>query len=311
MNVKSAEIFVIINPNAGNGKAARIWPFIRKKMELNGWRFEAQFTRQPMEALSLTREKLKKGFDLLVAVGGDGTVNEIVNGFFEEDGFPVNDDAALGIISVGTGQDLIKTLSGKFPYEKQIQKMTDGKIKRVDLGIASFVDHAQKKIERRFINIADMGIGGEVADRVNRTTKFFGGFVSFLYSSVMTILSFAPKKVKLYLDEKELDEQKIVGAAISNGKYFGGGMCVAPDAEIDDGRFDVVVIKELETYDLIRTMPLIYSGKHILHEKVEVHRAQEVRALSDEKVFLDIDGEQTGTLPAKFRICPSALNVLL
>ncbi len=192
-----------------------------------------------------------------------------------------------------------------------IDAVSQGRTKKMDVGLAVFQGHDGKKTKRYFINIADMGIGGETVARVNRTTKAFGGFVSFLWGTLATLVTYRPKKMVYSIDGKE-KEEVVTMIVVANGRFFGGGMHIAPTAMPDDGLFDVVVIREAGLLDFLKYGSYIYKGEKIDAEgRVEYLRAKKVEGRCDDLVYIDVDGEQPGVLPASFEIIPSAINFVV
>jgi YegS/Rv2252/BmrU family lipid kinase len=245
---------------------------------------------------------------MVVAVGGDGTVNEVVNGFFEA-GTPVNPDAVLGVISRGTGSDFIKTMNLPKEIEGAARALRGRAVKRCDAGRFTSRGPNGKETERYFVNIADFGVGGEAIVRVNNTSKAFGGFLSFLYGTLKTLWVYKGKKVKFTIDDNSQIEQIINTVVVANGQYFGGGMQVAPEAKADDGLFDIIILDDLSFIESLLNIPKLYKGTHIHNPKVRCLRGKTLVAESDEDVLIDVEGEQGGRLPAKFEIIPSSINV--
>jgi YegS/Rv2252/BmrU family lipid kinase len=258
--------------------------------------------------MELTRVALREGFEMIVAVGGDGTLNEVVNGFFEA-GSPVNPDAVLGTICRGTGSDFIKTLGISKNIEAAARQLRGRSVRQCDVGRFTSRDGNGDEIERYFINIADFGIGGEAVARVNNTTKAFGGFISFLYGTLKTLVFYKGKIVKLKIDDYYEAERKINNIVVANGRYFGGGMQIAPRAEVDDGLFDILVIDDMNLMESVLNISRLYKGAHIDHPKVEYFRGKRVVAESAEDVLIDVEGEDGGRLPATFDIIPGAIKV--
>lgn len=300
--------FVIVNPNSANRRTGKIWEYIKKELEKNIGKFDFKFTTAPFDATLISRDAVKSGYEMIVAVGGDGTVNEVVNGFFENDKI-INSEITLGIISRGTGSDLIKTLGISKEISQAVEKLKGRNVERCDLGKINFVDKDDKEVTRYFINIADFGMGGETVDRVNKTTKFFGGFISFLWGTLITSIKYKNKMASLNIDDKIKFEGKIKNIAIANGRFFGGGMEIAPTAKMDDGFFEVVIISDISYFKGLRIMQKIYKGELIENEKVKYLKGKIISATSSEVVLIDVDGEQPGKLPAKFEILKSMINV--
>lgn len=298
----------VVNPNSANGATAKLWPKIEDEIAKYVRNFEYVFTAHQGHAIELTRAGLKEGFEMIVVVGGDGTNNEVVNGFFEN-GELINPDAVFAHITQGTGGDLRKTTGIPKDYRQAAAVLAGDKTKPIDVGHMTLVDHEGNEVGRYFINIASFGIGGDVDDRVNRSSKRFGGFVSFAWASFASILTYRNKAVHLTIDGAEIGDVKIFNCAVSNGQFFGGGMHVAPDAKIDDGMFDIILLGDFGHIETLLQMSKIYSGGHIGHSKVECFKGKVVEATSDEEVLVDVDGEQPGKLPAKFTIKPGILKL--
>jgi len=302
------EVAAIVNPKSAGGNTAKLWPSIKAELEKSVGEFSTTFTTAPNQAPELSRRALKDGAKLVISVGGDGTANEVVNGFFEDEA-PVNPDAEFAVISMGTGSDLIKTLGIPKPFAEAAKVIASGTTRTIDVGLMTLFDHDGNEVPRYFVNIASFGIGGEVDERVNRSKKRLGGFLSFLLASTAALMTYKHKPVEIQLDDMPVIKQRILLCAVANGRFFGGGMMIAPNAEIDDGLFDVVIIGESSKLQLFRRMPKIYSGAHLSNPGVEVYRAKRVVARSPERVLLDVDGEQPGKIDSTFEIVPSALRV--
>lgn len=304
------KVRAIVNPRSANGRTGKRWHVYEDILRRVFARFDFVFTSAPMDAVSLVRNAIREGIDLIISVGGDGTLNEVVNGFFEG-GKLISNSVKLGVISTGTGADFIKTI--KFPKDineiaERFQRM---QTRRCDAGVIYFKDHSGEDALRYFINIADFGIGGETVDRVNRTTKAFGGFLSFLWGSAVTVLKYRNKRIRLKIDGADYGEMVCNSVVVANGRFFGGGMMIAPRAKIDDGLFDIVIAGDISKIDFLKYGPKIYKGEHINLPDVKYLRGRVVEATSNERVLLDVDGEQPGVLPARIELIPSAINVVV
>lgn len=300
--------FVVVNPNSANGQTRRVWNEIEEKIKNSIGDFNWQFTTKMGEATDITRDAIEKGYDFIVAVGGDGTNNEVINGFFDGEK-QLNPDCGFGFICRGTGGDFRKTFSWSTDLDEAIERLSTGEYKRIDLGRFSYFNHNNEKCMKYFINITSFGIGGMVDYYVNNTSKALGGKLSFMMGSLRALLAYKNKKVRLKIDEQFDDELLINSVAISNGKYFGGGMMMGPDAEVDDGLFDVVIMGDLSKREVVLLSGDIYKGTHIEHPKVKTFKAKKIVAESNEEVLIDMDGEQPGKLPCVFEIVPKCLNL--
>jgi YegS/Rv2252/BmrU family lipid kinase len=304
------KVKAIVNSRSANGRTAKRWKEYEGILKRLFLHLDVDFTRSPMDAVGLTKGAINEGYELIISVGGDGTLNEVVNGFFEN-GEPLSRSVKLGVISTGTGADFIKTL--KFPkdIDEIAERFKKLETRRCDVGVIRFKDHSGRDALRYFINIADFGIGGETVARVNRTTKAFGGFLSFLWGSAVTVLKYRNKRVRLIIDGADRGDMVCNSVVVANGRYFGGGMMIAPRAKIDDGLFDIVIAGDISKIDFLKYGPKIYKGEHINLPHVQYLRGRVIEATSDERVLLDVDGEQPGTLPAHFELIPSAINVVV
>jgi YegS/Rv2252/BmrU family lipid kinase len=300
--------FAIVNPASDNGATAKRWRRILTALEEKVSGLEWRFTEGPGHGTQIAREALHAGATTIVSVGGDGTNNEVVNGFFQ-DGRAINENAVFCMLPSGTACDFAKVLSIPRNIETATDVLVNGRPTECDLGKASFRSHDGNTVERYFLNVADIGIGGETVARVNRTTKAFGPLVSYLYSFLVTLVRYKNKPVQLTLDDKDLGNRIIRAIAISNGKCCGGGIQVAPEALVDDGLFDVFVVGNIGYLDTLRHFPKLYAGKPILHREVSMMRGKYVSATSSEKVLIDFDGEQPGTLPATFEMIPGGIKI--
>jgi len=299
---------VIVNPNSANGNTAKQWPGIRDLIRTVLPEFASEMTSAPGDASEIARRAIKDGYEMVVSLGGDGTNNEVVNGFFEG-GEPINSEAVLGVISRGTGSDLIKTLGIPKDPQEAVKRLAGRSSAPCDVGHLTLVDHAGQNVDRYFINIASFGIGGDIDRRVNNTSKALGGFVSFLWGSVVSIFAYSNREVEISIDGKSIGTRKIFSCAVANGQYFGGGMWVAPEAKMDDGLFDIVLMGDLGLMETLTQMSSIYKGKHLEHPKIEAFRGKRVEATSSEEVLLDVDGEQPGGIPSIFEILPGAIRI--
>jgi YegS/Rv2252/BmrU family lipid kinase len=307
--MSSSDVAFIVNPAAGNGSTESVWPAIEAiARDLLG-HFETYVTTGPGTAVSLTRKAVSKRARLLVCVGGDGTLNEVINGLMETED-TARSDLILGVVPNGTGCDFIKTVQIPTDIKEAIDLIATAQYKTIDLGRLFYLDHQGRENCRYFHNIASFGLGGEVVKRVNRATKMFGPFFSFLWSTLVSIFLYGKKKIHLRVGDDFNSNCIIWNVAVANGQYHGGGMWVAPDAVVDDGLFDVTVIGDLGLFEVFLNLPKLYNGKIKEVDKVIALSGEKVEALADQKVLLDVDGEQLGTLPVTLDIQPGALNII-
>jgi len=308
-------LYIIINPKAGNGKTKKRWhKTIEPHLKARKLEFDHIFTEYPNHATELARDAIKNGEKFIVAVGGDGTYNEVANGFYEPDVFkPINTDCIFGVISSGTGSDFIKTANIQKEIEPSIDILEHGRIQKQDVGIAKFTDLEGNPGSRLFINVADTGLGGDVVDRVNRTTKALGGKMSFLIGSIRGIMHHNKTQTRMILDDNE-ENSYIYDANMTTiciGKYFGGGMMISPNSDPTNGKFSVITLQDASRWKLLRSIGKIYDGSHLKMPEVKEHDlCTKVKLISEDPVFLDLDGEQVGNgTEYEFEIIAGGLSV--
>ncbi len=310
-------VAAVVNPRSGGGRTGRAWRVISQTIEKELGPVRTHFTATPstphfLPAAELTSRALKAGAQLVIAVGGDGTIDEVVNGFFE-DGAPINPEAHLAILNAGTGGDFRRTFDMPEETAEGVKRIASGDTRRIDIGKLTFIAEDGQETTRYFNNIASFGLSGETVRAVNNATwqKSFGGNFAFTWATLMTAWRHKPRPVKIETDEGFETVANIGLAAVANGRYFGSGLKVAPDAEPDDGLFDLVIMRDLGFMDLLTGGGDLREGKHVNGPKVEVVRARSVTAtpLGTEPVLIDVDGEGPGRLPARFEILPGALTL--
>lgn len=323
--------FIVANPKAGAGQVEQEWTRIERLLKAQLSEFDFAFTQGPGHGTVLTREALRAGWEMIVAIGGDGTFNEIANGFFEkpdaeakferaEDGFvrrlddalePILEGAVLGLVPMGTGGDFRRSVGLMGGLEENIARLGGGETRDCDVGQLTFIDHDGKLASRFFINIASAGMGGEVDRVANNMWKGFGGGVSFRIASTRAFMTWKNRQMVVRLDDLDEVTDHFFNVVVANGEYFGGGMWVAPGAKLDDGSFQVVLLGNLSKWHQATLITKIYKGDHLTLPGVSRRTASQVsvRALDAAPVLLDVDGEQPGRLPALFNNHPRALRL--
>jgi diacylglycerol kinase (ATP) len=304
--LKNDSWFAVVNPESANGSTRKRWPEYLIRLREEGYLIDYAYTTEPRDATRVTQRSLKKGYTHIIAVGGDGTMNEVVNGFFSN-GQLINPEAELALFSHGTGGDLIRTLQVSRGIESFLDILRRGHKRLIDVGEVFFQNEYQEQNHRYFLNVADVGLGGETVARVNKQSKLLGGKLSFLIGSVLSILRYRNKVMCCKIDGEMIFEGRINSIMVANGRYIGGGMMIAPHAELDDGLFDVVCLGNFSKLMLLLHLPKIYKGTHLEIPGVSVHRGRSVVITTVEKALLDIDGEQPGHAPLTFSLHPKAL----
>ena len=301
----------ILNPRAAGGRAGKHWPRIARILAATLGPVAPLFTAHPEHATQLVRRALRDGSELVVVIGGDGTINEAANGFLSNDEL-INPAARLGIIPLGTGGDFQRTLRLPSDFEQAVNVITRGNVLPIDVGVAHFTGLNGRPAERYFVNLVSFGMGGAVSVRAKNFLTPLGGKAAFLYATLAVFLTYRPKQVRLTLDGKPLPgELSITNVAIGNGRFHGGGMHPCPQALLDDGLLEVTTIDHLNMFELIRDLPVLYSDDIYKHSKVNHYRAKTVLAESRETTLIELDGEAVGSLPLEARILPRRLPVLV
>lgn len=307
--------FAVVNPHSAGGRTQREWPEIERALRGVYPQMSVAFSTRRGETTILVRNALAEGFQEIISIGGDGTINEAMNGFFDENG-PSAPDAVFTFVTSGTGGDFRKSFGIAPGYLAAIARLKDAKPCAIDVGRVACLSTSGEPVIRYFINIASFGLSGAVVDSVNRAkiAKLFGGQFAFAFHSALDMLTYRDRAVRLRVDNSYDEIDTISTVAIANGQYFGGGMRVAPHAKPDDGQFDVIIMGGGTKSQAIADMKLIYTGEHLSRPGVRSLRGLKVTAapVAETKgraVLIEVDGENTGKLPATFEILPRALNV--
>ncbi len=314
--VAPAATLVIVNERAGGGAMSDRFRRIEHALFDRIGDYEIAFTDRHGHATELTRKALEAGADRVLVAGGDGTVNEAVNGFFGADGRPVRPEACLGLLAGGTGGDLRKTLRIR-DMDEALAAVEEGYTQTVDVGRVTFRASADgREVSRYFLNIASFGVSGLVVRQIS-ALRGLPGALAYGAATALSLWSWKNPRVKLTVDDTFEAELPVTTVAVCNGRFFGGGMKFAPDAQMDDGEFEVVALADFTRLELLAMARTVYDGGHVFDPKVIVRKGRVVTATPiragghDPAVLLDIDGEALGQLPARFEIVPSALRLIV
>jgi YegS/Rv2252/BmrU family lipid kinase len=243
-----------------------------------------------------------RGAELLVVVGGDGSVNEVVNGVVGSEG------VQLAVIPRGTGWDFVRTFGIPRDLDGAIRVALEGAVRTIDAGLAVYRSWAGEEGRRYFANVASAGISGAIAKRANDSSKALGGKISYYWATLAVFLGWKTGELRVTVDD-EVRVGRMIDLMACNGRYLGGGMMMCPEADPDDGLFDVLVIGDVTKRDLLFTLPKAYRGNHLPHPRLEVLRGRTVIVESDERLPIQLDGEQPGTTAARFEVVPAALRL--
>lgn len=295
---------VIVNPAAGAGKAARVWPQIRDCLRDISLKFEYDLTEGPGHAVELAEAATGNGYGMVVSVGGDGTVNEIANGLYNSGNIG---NIKLGIIAVGTGADYVRSVGISRRHEDACRRLLESESLALDLGVMEYSING-KTAKRVFVNFAGLGFDAEIVRVTTQKFKALSGRPSYLAGLLTTLISYRNKEISIRVNG-EAETKKVCTVIVSNGRYGGGGMLIAPQADPADGFLDVVIVEDLSKPDLLRSLPRIYKGTHLTHPKVSVLKVREVEIDTAESILLQADGELLGKAPVRFQVLPAMLNL--
>lgn len=296
-------VVFLVNPASDNGRTGRRWPELAHRAAAAGLDADALLSERPGHLSELAREAALGGAELLVVVGGDGSVLEAANALAD-----VPSPPELAVVARGTGWDFVRTYGIPRKVEDAVKVVADGATRTIDLGRVVYRTWDGTETESVFANIASVGMSGAIAKRANETSKAMGGKPSYLWATLAVFAGWSATKLRVTVDG-ETRSGRMFDAVVANGRFFGGGMKICPDAEPDDGLFDVLLIGDVTKRDLALTMPKIYRGTHLPHPKGELLRGRTVTVEADEHLPIQLDGEQPGTAPARFEVIPSALRL--
>ena len=304
----NTHIHAIINPVAGYGLAGKKWNLIHRYLLGEKFSVSAVFTKRKMHAFELAKAAACRDHRYVVSVGGDGTFNEIVNGILHS----VENQARrpeLAIIPVGTGVDFIKSLDIPLNLKDAVSVIRHGKSKLMDLGRAAF-RKGKHTWHRYFANVFDAGIGGNVVYIANRIPKNMGGFMTFLFSSLTAMVLFKRMNLKIWIDEKFIDDTLVTIVGAANGQFFGGGMHIAPMAIIDDGNLEILYVKNTNTFKfLAKVLARVYQAKHLRYKNVMHRQAKVLRVKCDRVCLMEADGEEEKAEEVTVSILPKAIRI--
>lgn len=308
--IRNPQSAIIVNPAAGNGRAGREWPALAERLRAAGIAFRQMVTCGPGDATLLARQAIAERAERLIVVGGDGTLNEVVNGYLNEDGTLVRDAPALALVPLGTGSDFARGM-GISGEAAALEVLKRGHTRSLDLGIAMFRDGQGREATRAFANVADFGLGPETSDLIARGPKRLGP-AAYLYGALRAIAAFTPTPIRVEVDDEPIYDGPSGMAVIANSSHFGGGMRVAPRARVDDGLFEVLVLDCASRRTLVtEILPRIYRGAHLGHPAILQARGRAVTITASKPFPLEVDGEIVGATPAQFSLLPGALRVLV
>jgi YegS/Rv2252/BmrU family lipid kinase len=305
------KIFFIVNPYSANGWTGRKWPGIKERFEAELGPIDFALTRGSNHASYLVAQALYEGYEKIIVVGGDGTLNEAVNGFYE-DGRRINGGAVLGYLPSGTGEDFSLTLGiDDHQLSDHVRRLLGGEPRPVDIGEAAFRKWDGTAATRKFINESSLGFSAAVALRVNNSSKLLGGRAAFFLGVLRTLTFLKSNPVRIEIDGDEYYNGRALIVALCNGRYFGGGMMIAPRAEVDDGQLEIVIVKEMGRLELLANIGSVYKGTHLANPKVICARGREINISSEQGLWIEMDGELVGLTGASYRLLDKEIGVIV
>jgi len=300
----------IVNPAAGGHSTYKEWPRISQRLIDKGLLFDYVYTEGVGHAVELTRAAANADYRYIIAVGGDGTVNEVVNGILNSNGAQ---NTTLGIVSAGTTCSFVRSVGIPLDPVSSCNLLTSQNRLSIDVGIVEYESEGQH-LRRFFVNEADVGFGATVVEAAKHMPKYFGRKVNYLphvLGSVGSLFSYKNKRIALRVEGETEDFYNCAMLVIANGTFFGGGMCIAPDAKPNDGLLDMVIFGDMGKSEMMKIWSMTYKGRHVSHHKVRSRKISNVAIQCAERVLVEADGELLGEGPVSFSVLPSALSIVV
>lgn len=299
---------VIVNPNAGSGKGKKDWHKIVPLLEAASLKYEALFTSSRGDAIEIVKANVERGFRNIIVVGGDGTMNEVVNGCFKQKKVSTQ-ELFLGMITVGTGNDWGRMFQIPLKYEEAVEVIKRNSSCVHDTGVVSYY-HGTRKEKRYFINIAGLGFDALVAKRTNRQKdRGQKSKLLYFYNLLITLISYKHTQTEVLIDKEKI-KNDVLSISLGIGRFSGGGMKQTPNALHDDGLFDITIINKMRRREIIKNIGHLYDGKILDVPQVESYTGKNILIDSDPLVHLEADGESLGHSPMEFSIKPQSINII-
>ncbi len=284
----------IVNPIAGKGRALELIPKIKESFNKENIDYKIKVTKQKGEGEKLAREGIKEGFNHIIAVGGDGTAYEVVNGIRGE-------KVVLGILPAGTGNDFARMLKLPKDYNEILETIKASQKKKIDIGLIN---------DRYFLNCSSVGIDAEIVKETEKIKKYVSGTLAYVIGVLKTLVRYRYKDVSIEIDGKRM-KRDIELIAVGNGKYYGGGMKINPMADLDDGFLDICLVNKISKIKFALLFLTVFKGKHLGIKEVESLRGKEIKIFGDKDLMLNADGDIIGTTPVEIKIEKRAIEVIV
>lgn len=299
---------VIVNPHAGNGRVGQEIPELERTLRARGLEYRLLRTQAPGDASRFAAQSLREGHPFVVAVGGDGTVHEVVNGMFE-DGRPIAGDAVLGVVAAGSGCDFVRTFGLPGDVTRSCHHLVGDNTYPLDVGKITYDDGYGNEVVRYFANVAEAGLGAAVTARATRLPRWLGRsryFAAFW----LTLPGYRLSTVRVRADRRAHEGPALMIIA-GNSQFYGGGMKISPRSYPGDGVLDVLIFKGPKS-DAFTLLPKVYRGEHVPHDRiVELRARHALHVEADRPLALEADGEVLGFTPATFEVLPQAIRMKL
>ena len=295
---------IIVNPAAGCGSTGRKWTRIRDYLTRSGLSFDFAHTEYRGHAMELAREAALAGYKIVVAAGGDGTLNEVVNGLMDSGN---TSDTSLGVLNTGTGCDFARFLGVSRDYRQACMHLINPRIIKSDVGVVEYQKDGAADY-RYFISAAGFGMDGEVVETAVKSPRIIHGNIPYFLGILQSLGTYKNKDIHLQLDDHG-EDVRICSVIVANGGFYAGGAHIAPEASVQDGAFEVMILGDVGKLELVQVFPAAYRGTHVTHPKIRIERASRVNVQSSERILIQADGELVGEGPATFRVMPGALNI--
>jgi diacylglycerol kinase (ATP) len=302
--MSSERVLLIVNPSRGRQSVKQLTR-MEGALETLGVRTDVWFTERQGHGAELAHRGLSEGYGTIVAVGGDGTVNEVVNA-------SVDSDVAVGVLPLGANNDFLRGL-GVWTWQQACRVIAQGVERELDVGLAEYHDQEGRRRWRYYANLADVGLGSQVVHNTPRRFKHsLGGGLGYVISLYRTALQgqARARRMRVHVDGELRYDDKLLLVEALNGSHAGGGLKVAPGARLNDGLLDVFIVEDIHWLKIWALFPRVYRGTHLAHEKTCCLQAKTVEVDAETETMVSIDGEVLGSTPAKFSVVPGALRVM-
>ena len=306
-------VALLVNPAAGGGAGRRQAPALVRALVRASASVDVLETRGPGDASRIVDECRRSAVDVIAVAGGDGTLNDVAQAYLDRDGRPVA-GPPLALLPIGTGGDFRRTLGVPGDLDRAIERVLSGEPRAFDLGVLRLTTLAGATELRAFLNITSFGLAGLTCRIVNSRPRRLGGRATFYLATMRALAAWRNPPVRVHVDGKQWLESPVVNVMIANGRYFGGGMKIAPEADPADGRFDIVAIGDMSRLQTLGLTRAVYGGTHVTRPLVTTTRGSSVEAhaaVASEVVLIEMDGETPGRLPLSATVAAGAIWILV